>query len=83
VFPDVPAIFGERALFSAELGRSKPDPEAFHRLARRLGVPPEAVLFFDDNAEYVAGARQAGLHAYRFEGAAAVRDRLTAHGVEA
>jgi HAD superfamily hydrolase (TIGR01509 family) len=83
VFPDVPAIFGERALFSAELGRSKPDPEAFHRLARRLGVPPEAVLFFDDNAEYVAGARQAGLHAYRFEGAAAVRDRLAAHAVEA
>jgi putative hydrolase of the HAD superfamily len=83
VFPAIPVIFGERALFSAELGRSKPDPEAFHRLARRLGVSPETVLFFDDNADYVAGARQAGLEAYRFEGAAAVRDRLAAHGVEA
>jgi glucose-1-phosphatase len=83
VFPAVPEIFGERALFSAELGRSKPDPEAFRRLAARLGVPPGAVLFFDDNADYVAGARQAGLCAYRFEGAAAVRDRLAAHGVEA
>jgi HAD superfamily hydrolase (TIGR01509 family) len=83
VFPAVPAIFGERALFSAELGRSKPDPEAFRRLVRRLGVSPAAVLFFDDNADYIAGARRAGLHAYRFEGAAAVRDRLAAHGVEA
>src|SRR5262245_10006949 len=42
VFPAAPEIFGERAVFSAELGRSKPDPEAFRRLARRLGVPPGA-----------------------------------------
>jgi putative hydrolase of the HAD superfamily len=83
VFPAVPEIFGERAVFSAELGRRKPDPEAFLRLARRLGVPPGTVLFFDDYADYVAGAREAGLQAYRFEGAAAVLDRLAAHGIEA
>jgi glucose-1-phosphatase len=83
VFPAVPEIFGSRAVFSAELGRSKPDPEAFQRLARRLEVQPGALLFFDDDAGYVAGARRAGLEAYRFEGAAAVRDRLAAHGVEA
>jgi putative hydrolase of the HAD superfamily len=83
VFPAVPEIFGARAVFSAELGRSKPDPEAFHRLARRLDVPPGALLFFDDDADYVAGARRAGLEAHRFEGAPAVRDRLAAHGVEA
>jgi len=83
VFPAVPEIFGTRAVFSAELGRSKPDPEAFDRLARRLNVPPGALLFFDDDADYIAGARRAGLAAYRFEGAAAVCDRLAAHGVEA
>jgi len=83
VFPAVSEIFGTRAVFSAELGRSKPDPEAFDRLARRLGVSSEALLFFDDDADYIAGARRAGLVAYRFEGAAAVRDRLAAHGVEA
>jgi glucose-1-phosphatase len=83
VFPAVPEIFGARAVFSAELGRSKPDPEAFHRLAQRLDVPPKAVLFFDDDAAYVAGARRAGLEAYRFEGAEAMREQLTAHGVEA
>ena len=82
VFPAVPEIFGPRAVFSAELGRRKPDPEAFHRLVQRLGVPPRAVLFFDDEATYVAGARQAGVEAHRFEGAAALRERLAAHGIE-
>ena len=83
VFPAVAEIFGERAIFSAELGRRKPDPEAFRRLVRRLGVQPARVLFFDDFPDYVAGAREAGLMAYRFEGAPAVLDRLTAHGIEA
>jgi HAD superfamily hydrolase (TIGR01509 family) len=82
VFPAVPEIFGERAVFSAELGCRKPDPEAFHRLARRLGVPPERVLLFDDDADYVRGAREAGIAAYRFDGAPAVLDRLTVHGAE-
>jgi glucose-1-phosphatase len=83
VFPAVVEIFGARAIFSAELGRRKPEPEAFRRLARRLGVPPARVLFFDDNAEYVAGAVEAGVTAYQFTGAAGVEDRLAAHGVEA
>ena len=83
VFPAVPEVFGERAVFSAELGRSKPDPEAFRRLAGRLGVAPARVLLFDDNADYVAGARAAGVEAYRFESAAGVVERLAAHGIEA
>jgi putative hydrolase of the HAD superfamily len=81
VFPAVPEIFGANALFSAELGRAKPDPEAFARLARRLGVAPEAVLFFDDGATYVAGAREAGLHAHRFEGVEALRATLAAYEI--
>ena len=58
----------DRALFSAEVGCRKPDPEAFARLAGRLGIAPESLLFFDDGAPYVAGAREAGLQAHRFEG---------------
>jgi putative hydrolase of the HAD superfamily len=83
VFPAVPEIFGRRAVFSAELGCRKPDPEAFRRLAGRLGVPPGSVLFFDDNLQYVAGAGAAGVEAYQFAGTAAVLDRLAAHGIEA
>ena len=65
VFPAVPDIFGTRAVFSAELGRSKPDPEAYRRLAARLGVAPDEILYFDDDAPLVAGAREAGLLAHR------------------
>jgi HAD superfamily hydrolase (TIGR01509 family) len=61
VFPAVPEIFGPRAIFSAELGRRKPDPEAFHRLAAHLGCAPHEMLYFDDDATYVVGARAAGL----------------------
>jgi glucose-1-phosphatase len=82
VFPAVPALFDTRAVFSAELGRSKPDPEAFRRLATRLECAPDEILYFDDDAAYVAGAREAGLSAYRVGGAAGVRAGLAVHGLE-
>ena len=72
VFPAVPAIFGSRAVFSAEVGRSKPDPEAFRRLAIRLAVAPSEILYLDDDATYVAGAREAGLAADQVRGASSV-----------
>jgi HAD superfamily hydrolase (TIGR01509 family) len=83
VFPAVPGIFGPRAIFSAELGRRKPDPEAFRRLATRLEVAPDEMHYLDDDAAYVAGARQAGLSADRVGGAAAVRASLAVHGLGA
>jgi putative hydrolase of the HAD superfamily len=81
VFPAVPALFGARAVFSAELGRSKPDPEAFRRLATHLAYTPDEILYFDDDATYVAGAREAGLLAYCVGGAAGLRAGLTLHGL--
>jgi len=82
VFPAVPDLFGSRAIFSAELGRSKPDPEAFRRLATHLACAPDEILYFDDDATYVAGAREAGLSADRVGGAPGVRASLAAHGLE-
>jgi len=67
---------------TSDLGAVKPDQEAFHRLAHRLGVRPETLLFFDDDATYVAGARAAGLTAYRFEGAEELVSRLTEVGFD-
>jgi HAD superfamily hydrolase (TIGR01509 family) len=82
VFPAVPDLFGTRAVFSAELGRSKPDPEAFRRLATRLECAPDEILYFDDDATYVAGAREAGLSAHRVGGAAGVRAGLAVHDLQ-
>ena len=81
VFPAIADIFGPRAVFSSELGRTKPDPEAFRRLAARLAVTPPELLYFDDDASYVAGAREAGIAAHRAEGADSVRAALATHGI--
>jgi len=58
---------------SCELGRRKPEPEAFARLASRIGLPASALAFFDDVEENVAGARRAGLQAHRVASAAEIR----------
>lgn len=82
VFPAAAELLGDRAIFSAELGRSKPDPEAFRRLATRLERAPGEVLYVDDDAAYVAGARDAGLAALHVGGVADARAGLAAHGIE-
>jgi glucose-1-phosphatase len=82
VFPAVLDLFGTRAVCSAELGRSKPDPEAFRRLATRLAYAPDEILYVGDDATYVAGAREAGLSAYHVGGAAGVRAGLAVHGLD-
>lgn len=60
-----PALFSafDGIFTSHELGLRKPDRAAFERVCALIGCPPDAVLFFDDLAENVAGARAAGLQA--------------------
>lgn len=54
-----------KTITSCDLGRRKPEPEAFARLSSVIGVPPARLAFFDDVEENVAGARRAGLQAFR------------------
>ncbi|HEX4782206.1 MAG TPA: HAD family phosphatase [Usitatibacter sp.] len=59
-----PALAHFREVFvSSELGVRKPERESFLRVARRIGVDPGAILFFDDTPQNVEGARDAGLQA--------------------
>jgi FMN phosphatase YigB (HAD superfamily) len=58
---------------SCELGARKPETQAFARLAKRIGTAPERLAFFDDLEENVAGARKAGLQAFRVVSPAEVR----------
>jgi len=69
IFPEVIEIFGERAFVSAQFGFAKPDVAVFHAVAERLGLEPDTLLFIDDQADYVAGARQAGLQVHKFDSA--------------
>lgn len=54
-----------KIITSCQLGARKPEREAFLRLAKLIGVPPQRILFFDDLEENVLGARRAGLSAFQ------------------
>ena len=53
------------AVVSSEMtGRLKPDPASFLELARKMGVPPEEILYVGNSVPYdVEGARKAGMKA--------------------
>lgn len=72
----------ERVL-SHEIGHAKPSAMAFEILSNTAGVRPEGLLFFDDVATNVEGARRAGLRAELFENEAVLRAFLTARGLYA
>lgn len=56
----------ERCFYSHRLGVAKPDPRYFATIAEELRLAPAELLFVDDRAQNVAGAREAGLHAAVF-----------------
>ena len=57
----------DRHVFSDEVGRAKPAPEIFDRLARTTGCPPAEILHVGDNGRAdVQGALGAGMRALWF-----------------
>jgi putative hydrolase of the HAD superfamily len=65
------------ALGSHQVGLRKPDPAIYHEALRRLDVPADAVLFFDDSAANVAAARRVGMRAAQVDGPDAIRRHLS------
>ena len=49
-----------KVFVSSRIGLRKPDAEAFAHVAQEIGVAPERILFFDDSAANIAGARAVG-----------------------
>jgi putative hydrolase of the HAD superfamily len=76
-FPRAAGAF-ERIFVSWELGLRKPERAAFDMVCEQMGVAPGEVLFFDDTAENVEGARAAGLQAVWVRGPGDVRAALEA-----
>jgi putative hydrolase of the HAD superfamily len=62
--------------YSCRIGVAKPDPRAYEICARRLGVAPADVIFFDDNERNVVAAREAGMTAEVFVSPERVREVL-------
>ncbi|MEE9343531.1 MAG: HAD-IA family hydrolase [Gammaproteobacteria bacterium] len=51
----------EKIFASSEIGRRKPEPDAYQRVISALGVPAQKILFFDDLIENVEAARRSGM----------------------
>jgi putative hydrolase of the HAD superfamily len=66
---------------SSDIGKRKPERGAFDAITEMIGNPAPRVLFFDDLAENVAGALEAGLQAVHVTGADSVSAALVQLGV--
>lgn len=67
--------------FAGVLGVTKPDPAAYLRPLAAWPVEPADVLFLDDSADNVDGARAAGLRAEQVAGAEELAAALRASGL--
>lgn len=73
----------DATLFSCEIGVCKPEPEIYRILLRELHRPPERILFIDDKAYNVAGARSLGMHGLVFHSLAELAEQLSPFDVAA
>nr|WP_233176286.1 HAD family phosphatase [Dyella sp. ASV24] len=76
VAPKLFPLFEGRAFASAQFCARKPQAQVYTRCLERLGVPANATLFVDDNADNVEGAREAGLLAHHYRNLADLKATL-------
>ena len=70
-----------KVFVSSTIGLRKPDAAAFQYVASDIGVAPERIVFFDDSAENIAGARACGLQAVHVRSHADVANAIAALGL--
>jgi FMN phosphatase YigB (HAD superfamily) len=77
-----PVLGHFREIFlSSAIGLRKPDAAAYDHVVKAIGVPAGRIVFFDDSAENIAGARNSGLQAVHVRSPDDVADALTALGL--
>ena len=67
----------EHLVFSCHVKATKPDPDCYRAALDRLGARPAEVIFIDDRAENVAGARRLGISALQFTDPGTLRAGLS------
>jgi len=80
IYADVLRHFRE-VFFSSTIGLRKPDADAYHHVIDAIGVPASRIVFFDDLAENIEGARAVGIHAVHVRSSADIAEALAALGV--
>lgn len=79
-YADILAHF-KTVFLSSTIGLRKPDAAAFEHVVKEIGVPAERIVFFDDLAENIDGARASGLKAVHVTSSEDVAGALVALGI--
>jgi putative hydrolase of the HAD superfamily len=79
-YADVLGHFREIFL-SSTIGLRKPDAEAYDHVVQAIGVPASRIVFFDDSADNIEGARSRGLIAVHVRSPDDVAKALAALGI--
>ena len=79
-YADVLGHFREIYLSSA-IGLRKPEAAAYDHVVKAIGVPASRIVFFDDSAENIAGARARGLNAVHVRSPDDLATALAALGI--
>jgi len=66
---------------SSTIGLRKPDAAAYDHVVKAIGVPAKRIVFFDDLAENIEGARESGLTAVHVTSSDDVAEALAALGI--
>ena len=57
---------------SCDIGKRKPETDAYLHVANAIGAEPGRILFFDDSQQNIEGAQQAGMHTKKVDSVADV-----------
>ena len=79
-YADVLGHFREIFL-SSSIGLRKPDAEAYDHVVKAIGIPAQRIVFFDDLAENISGARDRGLIAVHVSSPGDLTNALSALGI--
>ena len=66
---------------SHEVGKIKPDSDAYEHVIDTLGVPAKNIIFLDDSLINVEAASEMGMKAFHVKGAIAARNALIANAL--
>ena len=80
LYADILAHF-KTVFLSSTIGLRKPDAAAYNHVVKAIGVPAERIVFFDDLAENIDGARASGLKAVHVTSSEDVAGALVALGI--
>jgi glucose-1-phosphatase len=70
-----------KIFLSSTIGLRKPDAQAYDHVVKAIGVPASRIVFFDDSAENIEGARARGLTAVHVTSPDDVAKALVALGI--